>query len=269
MRVGDCTCLAFYDWSSEFSASAFYEVAVSFFSANGVEPDSGKLYVGKPTNSRILKYSTVAARIKKAEYANASYVGLYHTIPDYAQLAFGWDVTAGYHARMHRDMYFCCGVAIAQLGVDYVADVIEQISNRTTLTYGIGYSLPFQDGPDLYALGMSTGSDYTPEGNRAADRTCAWFRERIGQNRHLQGYLRDVYPLNVISQPHLDKQVQGMPLREWIIASPERGTLRPLAGGAWLWRIEENQVVPIQAELESAGMLIAELGSTRRNNSSA
>lgn len=262
MRAGDCICLALYDWSTDLSAPTFYEFAVRFFSANGATPDSGGLYMGLRTYSRTLKFSTIASRIKKPEYQGATSLDLYRTIPNYAQLVFGWDVTAGFHAKEHRDMYFCVGETIAQLEMDYFANLVEELSRVTNLTYGIGYTRAFRDGPDLYALGMCTNTDYTSEGMRIADRTAAWFRERIGKNRHLQGYLRDVYPLNVISRPHLDKLVHGTPLGDWIHQTPERGILRPLAGGAWLWRIDEQQVPQIQAELERAGLLIADLGGT-------
>lgn len=264
MRAGDCVCLALYDWESNFTASDFYDVACSFFVAAGVDPDCGSLRRETQNESRTLKLSTIASRIKKPEYAQAPSVELYHTIPNYAQLVFGWDVTVGYHADDIRDMCFCAGVELTKLGIDYMANLVERISHLTNLTYGIGYTRAFRDGPDLYALGMGTNPDYSPEGRRAADRVGAWFRERIGQNRHLLGYLRDVYPLNVISQPHLDMPVNGMPLGEWIRHAADRGTLRPLAGGAWLWRIEDAQVANVQAELEAAGLLIAQLGSKRK-----
>lgn len=264
MRAGKCTCVALYDWSTEFTGPAFYEVAHSFFSANGITPDVGILAIGDAPSNRVLKHSTVAKRIQQPEYANASYVGLYRTVPNYAQLVFGWDVVAGFHTRTSRDMYFCCGVSVAQLGLDYMAGLIERIAGLTQLSYGIGYTLPFHAGPEIYALGMATGPDDSQQGKILADRTCAWFRERIGQNRHRQGYLRDVYPLNVVSQPHLEMPVHGMALGEWIRHAPQRGSLRPLAGGAWLWRIEDAQVASVQAELEAAGLLIAQLGSTRR-----
>ena len=79
----------------------------------------------------------------------------------------------------------------------------------------------------------------------------------------MQGYLRDIYPLNVLSAPHLHMPVNGVPLADWIRVSADRGTLRPLAGGAWLWRIDEPHVPAITAELEQAGLLIAALGATR------
>jgi hypothetical protein len=264
MRSGNCVCIALYDWLADLSAPAFYDIARSFFAASNVVPDCGGIDLGGSGNSRTLKHSTIASRLKKPEYAQATSVELYHTIPNYAQLVFGWDVTVGYHADKHRDMYFCAGVELTQLGMDYMANLVERISHLTNLTYGIGYTRAFRDGPDLYALGMATNSEYSPEGMRAADRVGAWFRERIGQNRHRQGYLRDVYTLNVISQPHLEMPVHGTPLGEWIGQTPHRGTLRPLAGGAWLWRVDDAQVPCVQAQLEAAGLLIAHLGSTRR-----
>lgn len=262
MGSGDCICLALYDWRGAISIVQFHDVAKDFFALNHVVPDVGGLSASDSNDSTI-KYSTIKQRIGHARYANASSLELYHTLPNYGQLVFGWDVTAGMHIELAKDMYFCASAQLGGTTFEELELLATQLSKMCELRYGIGYRRPFSLGPDLYALGMNTAPDYSEAGMLASDRIGAWFRERIDQNRHLQGYLRDVYPMNVLSDPHLRMPVNGVALADWIRTSADRGTLRPLAGGAWLWRVDEQHVPAITAELEQAGLLIAALGATR------
>jgi hypothetical protein len=104
---------------------------------------------------------------------------------------------------------------------------------------------------------MVAGIGYSKEETVIRDRIGAWFRERMATNRHLSGYLRDVYPLNVLCETHLSQRIGGVPLGDWIGKRSARGELRPLAGGAALWRIDEENVQQVLDELAPSGLLIA------------
>ena len=42
---------------------------------------------------------------------------------------------------------------------------------------------------------------------------------------YLDGYLRDVYPLNYLNSVQLGRMVDRIAMRDWIAAEPHRGTL--------------------------------------------
>jgi len=199
----------------------------------------------------------MAERLRTEPLPSADGLVLYHTLPDYAQLIFGWDVTAMLDCHRAKTMDFCCDQAIRGLDLNYFEGLLDRIGLLVKLCYGIGYLRSFELGPDIYACGMGTTSGFSDEEMAEADRIGSWFRERLAGNRHLSGYLRDVYPLNVLSEPHLSRRVDGIPLAEWISQSQKRGTLRELPGNACVWRIDESNVDGVRAEMIKTGLLIA------------
>lgn len=253
-----CASVALYDWDGELELKQFGDRATSFFAANHVSPDVGTLSAkGRTRNANTRK--TVERLLRSDDLASADTLELYHTIPDYAQLIFGWDVQTEALNVNGRTIYFGCDQALAGIDLDFLEEVIGQFSQIVQLRYGIGYVKQFEFGPCVYAHGMVSGFGYSREDLIKADRIGAWFRERMAGNRHLAGLLRDVYPLNVISEPHLSQRVEGLPLADWIRQLRLRGTLRSLPGGATLWRIDEANIESVRAPLADAGLLIAYL----------
>lgn len=255
-RSNICACLALYDWEGEIDTVQFHDLAKDFFAANGVLPK----VCGVPQpdgSSRNTSYTIMAERLRSEPLQAANGLALYHTLPDYAQLIFGWDVAAGLSFVLGKMMVFCCDQTIRSLDLNYFEAMLDRIGQFVTLRYGIGYLRSFELGPSIYAYGMVTGLGFSREEMSERDRIASWLHERMENNRQLTGYLRDIYPLNVISEPHLAQPVEGKPLRDWIDESPQRGELRGLPGGAWRWRIEESNVEQVRAALAKAGLLIA------------
>ena len=206
-----CVSIALYDWDGAIDLKKFSEFASSFFAANKVSPDVAHLTSkGRDRNANTSK--TVERLLKQDVLANADCLELLHTIPDYAQLIFGWDVQTEVLNVNGRTIYFGCDKALAGIDLEFLEEVIGQFSQIVQLRYGIGYVKQFEFGPCVYAHGMVSGLGYSREDLIKADRIGAWFRERMAGNRHLAGLLRDVYPLNVISEPHLQQRVAGLPL---------------------------------------------------------
>lgn len=253
-----CVSIALYDWDGALDMKKFCELARSFFAANKVTPDVGRLTSkGRARNANTSQ--TVERLLNQDVLGNADCLELFHTIPDYAQLIFGWDVLTEVLHLNGRTAYFGCDQSLANIHLDYFEELVDQLSQSIRLRYGIGYVKQFEFGPGNYAHGMVSGLGYSREDMAKGDRIGAWFRERLDNSRHLTGYLRDVYPLNVISEPHLSQRVEGRALADWIGQSPARGTLRGLPGGASLWRIDEANIDGVRTVLIKAGLLIAYL----------
>ncbi|MBN9565641.1 MAG: hypothetical protein J0G29_06085, partial [Alphaproteobacteria bacterium] len=70
------------------------------------------------------------------------------------------------------------------------------------------------------------------------------------------GMLRDVYPLNFLSQAHLANQVEGMPFDQWVASDLARGTLNPLTDSMWSWRVEEDNIPAIREALRPTGLVL-------------
>jgi len=258
MNSNECIGFALYDWDGEIGYAQFHELALDFFAANGAAPDVGGIST-ESGKSREIGRRRIAKQLSNREYEHAISLDLYHTLPDYAQLVFGWDVNATLMTDKDRTLSLCCDRTLAGLDLDYFEPLLDHLAKNVQLKYGIGFFRAFNFGPALYVDGMVAGYGYTKEDHVHTDRIGAWFRERINQRRHLSGYLRDVYPLNVLSEKHLSALVGGIQLADWIRGADGRGTLRELADGAWLWRLPMTQVDAVRQNLERAGLLIAYL----------
>ena len=155
-----------------------------------------------------------------------------------------------------KTMLFCCDQSLGDVGLAYLEDLVIKISGLVELKYGAGYHRSFELGPAFYALGMISGLDYSPAEMAEGDRIGAWFNERLQENRHLAGYLRDIYPLNVLSSAHLEHRLESGCLADWIGQSPERGRLRSLQRGAWLWSVDDDQLEDVRRQLRKTDIFL-------------
>src|SRR5579859_7119649 len=75
--------------------------------------------------------------------------------------------------------------------------------------YGIGYVRAMAKSPSFYAVGVLGGSayPYADESQEDLDRVGAWLHEKLGRKRYLHGYLRDVYPVNLLSEEHVNARI--------------------------------------------------------------
>lgn len=243
MRVGLCNCLALYDWRGEISAARFHDIALTVFHANGVAPDTGAC---SSDEHDLRTYAELFSNLPNERRG----ISLYHTLPDYNQLVFGWDLIATLDTVDSRQMIFCYPQDSAGIGLTFLAGIVRTLAQELQLTYGIGYQRDFDLGPDLYAYGLVTGLEYGPEDMAEGDRIAAWMHEQMDRNRHLTGLLRDVYPINVLSRPHVERPIAGQAFGQWIETAPDRGRLEPLANDAWLWTVPEERLLPVRTEIK-------------------
>jgi hypothetical protein len=249
MRSGLCNCLAIYDWIGEISPVRFHEIAKAMFDANGVSPEVGSVSHGE---NALRKYPEVLSVLA----SSCTEVDLYHTISGYKQLVFGWDVFASLNTVKDKTMLLCFAQNLENLDLEYFEGVLRTLAEEIDLKYGVGYQRDFELGPDMYAHGMITGLRYSSKDMAEKDRISMWMHERSGANRHLHGYLRDVYPLNILSSCHLSRQVGNVSLARWIDQNPDRGYLSELSTSAWLWKVPQSCLGEVQAQLRYAGCTI-------------
>ncbi len=127
--------------------------------------------------------------------------------------------------------------------------------------YGIAYRMPLEKGPVFYAVGIIYGM--TPadgddgDTDREEEEIARW--GTIGMRRAVwnQGLVRDVYPWNFLTERHLERPIDGQPLRDWISADNDRGTLRDVAEHRMeLWAVADENIETIRRSLWDAGMIL-------------
>jgi hypothetical protein len=143
-------------------------------------------------------------------------------------------------------------------------ELCKAVAQFCEVRYGIVYEWQKACGPTYYGLGIVQSSQHCHISPIEEEKIGIWFRERIdsrdsaARNRHLSGKLRDVYPLNFLSDVHLNVPLRGMTMREWIESNAGRGSLEKLAGKSWSWTIPSKSLGEIRKCLAQEGLIICE-----------
>ena len=142
---------------------------------------------------------------------------------------------------------------------EMLQNVLINILRNNVFEYGFINYLPFNLLPDCYNDGV-VGNDWPA---LEMEKMRSW---NINSNRkdgkYQPGDLRDVYPYNIISDLHLNRDVHGQTLESWIKSDRRHGALEKLTQTHWLWTIEDEHIPDAQDVLSRANLLVAywELG---------
>jgi hypothetical protein len=178
-------------------------------------------------------------------------------------------VTCGFYDREGRKGAAVFSHASNVIDVDLFVGAIQAFGHAAKITYGHAYLRPVRLGPIMYAYDLIYGLDESRPGDvDEIERMTRWFHERldmVAQNkrapfRHLEGMQRDVYPLNVLTRPHLNCDVGGRPLEKWIAEDTGRGRLWQVADGVWVWSVPPLSLPVVQATLADEGLLVSRSG---------
>lgn len=81
---------------------------------------------------------------------------------------------------------------------------------------------------------------------------------------HTIDYLREVYPIQIISSEHLSHRIQGETLKDWITSSPNHGLLTPHSENHWIWEVSAQDIQSVRNELNEYGLLTLYLPDMKR-----
>ncbi len=261
MKSNNYGTVAAFGCNTSRLSDRWVEVASSYFAAARAEPDTMAIVMkGK---SHVAPFEGFAALAQMLSDSRISSVNIYYTIPHYRQLVFG---------------YFC-GAELwpsRQIAVLSVAEQLMPFANTGTYLcrlgsellaeYAIGYLRPLLKGPTLYAYGMAAGLAYEGEERREAQAIARWRQDLANSRRFANGHLRDVYPYSLLSRHHLEADVSGRKLSEWLAENSARGSLEPCDPSRWCWTVPENSVSHVRAQLVQSNLIIG--SDPQRQNAS-
>jgi hypothetical protein len=253
--------LVFYDWEGVLDRQAWLRLGQTFFALLNTIPNFAE-YSRAPQKFQKVKFASLPRLFEKHAVESATLKHLTTSIVD-VNLA---DVTCGFYEFGVRKRGIVFSHSSNAIDVDLFVGVIHELSRAVRITYGHAYLRPVRLGPVMYAYDLIYGLDQTrPEDADEMEQMVRWFNERLDMVvqkkpapfRHLGGMQRDVYPLNVLTQPHLDRSVGGQPLEKWVAADGGRGRLWKVADGVWVWVVPPASLPFVQAKLASEGLLVS------------
>jgi hypothetical protein len=125
------------------------------------------------------------------------------------------------------------------------ADIVPQ--------YGFGYAREYGN-PDYFALGYVNKS-----GLRAIDEP-DWDGSSPGEHpgRYARRAILDVFPMNVLSDVHLQQRLAGESFKQWIFRHTGPESLQQFGPRCFAWFVPASQTVSLSARLKVFGMTLRE-----------
>ena len=164
----------------------------------------------------------------------------------------------GGELAVNNDWSIYVGYNRATLSLIFDFKLIENIDKMLELfiPYVKNFDFSFIKGfsakeyPEYYNMGIIGGEWST----REEEKIWSW---SLHYPHYEIGNLRDVYPYNIISDLHLNRDVHGQTLESWIKSDPSHGTLEKISDTHWLWTVEDQHIPKAQEVLSSAHLLVA------------
>jgi len=254
--------LVFYDWSGPLNRDRWLELCVDFFSLLGSTANAVSYRQGDSA-TRKSSINSLAKVIKKPDIQS---VEVHELEPPYGDFN-SFRVYAGFNIRgRKRTAIFSHNSS--HIDIDLFCSLTQKFSQAAVITYGHGFLRPISRGPVMFAYDLSYSSDNPAISDPTEELEMnLWRQERLDmivQNkrapfRHLHGFLRDIYQINILTIEHLQSEVSGKKLVDWIESGIGRGYLQEVACRVWVWVLPAKDIVTVRGALADCGLLISKL----------
>lgn len=258
--VDIASTLVFYDWKDDLDLEGAMELSKDFFSLLGATANAAAYGRGKSPIRRISPKSLGKA-IRKPDVRSIEIQELVSPFNDMNKDT----VYAGF-SFFSRKKTAVFSHRSTEIDVDLFTTLTQKFSQAAKITYGIAYLRPVNLGPAMFAYDLS----YTADAEQTLDtqelsemnlwrleRTDMIAQNRLAPYRHLCGMMRDLYPMNVLTTPHVQREICGYPLMDWIAREDGRGHLEEVAEKVWIWVVPSCDLLRVRRILGGHGLLIS------------
>jgi hypothetical protein len=249
--------IAFYGISPEQPAlKDFYHQVTTWFTELKCPPDKlsvhGSGFSGKPVS-----FSRVNTKLQREGFFNVKGFSVFSLLPDAKIPMNDYSATATYE-NDPESLYalVCTKSSLANLSDKLMLPIAQNIIHALKPVYGIGYNRERKFGPSLYAIGIGYGGEpLSGEAYEQALHRARWGDLGMIRQVYREGIIRDVYPWNFLTESHLEAKINNIPLQDWIQQDEQRGHLKLLSDGVWLWEVPEANILTVRSTLWNAGII--------------
>lgn len=251
--------IALYDLDNFTVEQAFY-LAEKFFQHINIKPNAIYYFYlhepdrnGEMVSAMDISLDELKMKIEQGLISNFRM--------NYSTTAYLWDIGLAFTTKdstLSEGMdYFEIQFLDALLKLDSkeIKELLTNISNETRIAYGIGYQLHGDIADSFnYSLSLDASRIYDFEDSSE------WLYQLPSRTDDISQYhskLRMVYRVNLLNISHLELNVDGITLKEWIILNHENGFLEILNNSNFLWHVEESELERINNILGDSGCLIS------------
>lgn len=142
---------------------------------------------------------------------------------------------------------------------DYLLGIVHRAIGGSNFASAEMFRFPWMFSPSAYFAGITYDHSVKQLGGPTfedGERIANWSNHCYRGLRPSDGYMRDVYPINILTDKHLRRQVGGHTLREWIADDPRRGKIEQF-DRKFLWQIPDDQLVAVQSALDANRLFLS------------
>lgn len=246
-------CIALHDFAEtapDFKNWFLY--IVELFGKSALTPTRMALTTKNYDGKHTISYKTGRKKLEASDYQDVIFLALYAHPP-----VWGTDMSDGIFSVVLQcakpdTLVLCFDDQLIKFQKDIFTKLTKDSADFFAPRYGYCYQRPFKKGPDCYPVGICVDLDW---GDEEAKELTRWRNEyRMSDGSYKTGDLRDIYPMNLLSEAHKQNQVKGKPFFDWIQESPDHGTLTQLSDTLWAWWVDD--IPAVREALRQTGWVI-------------
>lgn len=223
------------------------------------QPPSHLSAIARGFGKKPLLFARAWKRLEKTFTDDIQSVSLYSLIDNWHTLS-DWTTTCSIY--QHRQCILV-GASLGTMpdGESRFMKLTRHWLDSVRPAYGIGFSRRRENGPDFYAIGCPFGTDVAFSGPEyEEDLTTGRWSDGMDEAVYHDGILRDVYPWSLLTDRHLQRDIDGRPLWAWIQADSQRGELSPFPSASGdsaytQWTVAPESLPVVRRQLAAAGGL--------------
>lgn len=256
--------IAFHDFEmpSPEMIQGWFESMEKLFQGYGLIPNRIALtYFEKKSGSKSITFKIGKKRLYDQNFNDIQSIHMMAMPPDYGTESFDDLLSAYlslYKTNKKNTFILMMDGEVVPLDSQVVIELIKKSAIFLNPRYGYIFKRRFRHGPLGYPVGIGSGSDRkNPVPEEERNLISKWSDHiRMPDGEYKTGDLRDIYPCNILSQPHMDHMIEGMLFQDWISQKSHRGVLIPIRKKLWTWWVEEEHIPIVREELRNTGFLI-------------
>ncbi|UCI27687.1 hypothetical protein [Mesorhizobium sp. B2-8-5] len=250
--------LVIYEWAAELDIRRARDILDKIAGIIGLAPDIATVVGAKTSKDYLFRNFVKRDVLRKQEWQALSYLwkrGV-DTLSDFA-----------IEIACSPESFRCFEIHIDKAAVTDFNGTFQRITRlvceELQPVYGIGLSMPYFWGPRAFARGSASSRfatvDKTVYGPplEMKEQSFAFgpiFRAESAR-RQLDQKIRDLFPFNLLSEGHLNRQIDGKYLENWIEEN-SFGVLRKVSAVTWQWNVPSPDVQSIRKRLIEADLTV-------------
>ena len=250
-----CGCIALYDFYSEETDMKRFFYLMENLSAHINLPWQS---IGGTSNSgKLIQFKNGKKKLEKMGFQAIKNLSLMGGVREPGTNE-DWRTCAFFNASYLRGhLVLCFEESLWRDAHLTLVSLLQDLLSCAPFSYGIVYERDRDLGPDCYSVGVLCETDRKRVPQEERKQISAWAKKySYGSDKYRTGLLRDVYPHNILTSPHLSEKVGNVTLGDWIKADSCRGTLTPLTDTHTLWSVDPASIPLVQEVLQEAGLLL-------------